>query len=215
VGVWGYASSGSGAIKGVHGQSLSGSGYGVYSTGNFGASGTKAFRIDHPADPENKYLLHYCAEGPEAINFYRGTVTLDATGSATVELPSYFAAINTDPSYTLTAIGAPMPALFISRQIDAAALAEGAAAEPGRPIPLCSFDISGGVPGAKVSWRIEAARNDRWVRAHGTPVETLKDAAEAGTYQHPDLYGQPAARATSMIDETVMCARPYPPRYRP
>ena len=33
-------------------------------------SGVKAFRIDHPLDPENKYLLHYCAEGPEPLNVY-------------------------------------------------------------------------------------------------------------------------------------------------
>jgi hypothetical protein len=218
VGVWGYASnpSGGSTTKGVHGQNSSGAGYGVYSTGNLGASGLKTFRIDHPADPENRYLLHYSAESPEVINFYRGTVTLNATGAATIDLPPYFAAINADPSYTLTAIGAAMPALHVAREINPEALAGGAAVNPGEPIPACSFTIAGGAPNGRVCWRVEAVRNDRWVQAHGAPVESPKEAAERGTYQHPDLYGQPAERAASRLDEPVMArprpAAPTPPR---
>jgi hypothetical protein len=178
---------------GVIGQ---GPGYGVYSNGNMGANGTKPFRIDHPADPEHKYLLHYATESPEVINFYRGTVTLDQRGEATVDLPPYFSRINKDPSYQLTAVGAPMPALHISSKISADALAQGSAAAPADPAPLCSFTISGGFPGGEVCWRVEALRNDRWVQAHGAPVELNKEGAEDGTYQHPDLYNQPPERAT-------------------
>jgi hypothetical protein len=45
---------------GVEGQTFSlTNGYGVYSLGRLGASGPKSFRIDHPDDPESRYLLHY------------------------------------------------------------------------------------------------------------------------------------------------------------
>src|SRR6185369_2591920 len=74
--------------------------YGVFSNGNLSASGTKSFRMDHPSDPENKYLLHYCAEGPEPLNLYTGTVTTDAKGEAWVQLPAYCEAINKDFRYT-------------------------------------------------------------------------------------------------------------------
>ena len=46
------------------------------------------------------------------------------------------------------------------------------------------------------SWRVEAVRNDAWVKRHGAPVEVVKEGAEAGTYQHPELYGQPASKGT-------------------
>lgn len=51
----------------------------------------KSFVIDHPTDPE-RLLVHGCVEGPEAAVFYRGTVVLDGTDLAMVELPAYFAA---------------------------------------------------------------------------------------------------------------------------
>ena len=190
-GVYGLASAISGTIYGVAGQSYSPSGWGVYSWGNMGASGTKSFRIDHPDDPANKYLLHYAAESPEVINFYSGKATLDAAGEAVVELPHYFAKINKDPRYMLTAVGAPMPMLHVAEEINEAALSAGATAGPGVAAPICSFRIAGGAPGAKVCWRVEALRNDLWVRNRAEPVEVEKQDLERGTYQHPELYGQP------------------------
>jgi hypothetical protein len=190
-GVYGLATAAFGAAYGVYGQSDSSAAYGVWAQGNLGASGTKSFRIDHPDDPANKYLLHYAAESPEVINFYSETVTLDERGEAVVELPHYFAKINTRPRYQLTAVGAPMPMLHVAEEIDEAALIAGAAAGPGETTPICSFRIAGGKPGAKVSWRVEALRNDRWVQQRGAPVEIEKEGPEKGTYQHPELYGQP------------------------
>lgn len=195
AGIWGLSSATTGNSYGVLGEANSGSAWAVYALGYLGASGSKSFRIDHPADPANRYLLHYTAESPEVINFYRGTVALDAVGEAVVRLPAYFAAINKEPSYTLTAIGTPMPLLHVAEEIDQAGLETGAAAEPGDAVPACSFRIAGGVPGAKVSWRVEAVRNDRWVRRSGSPVEVEKIGTEKGTYQHPDLYGQPWEKA--------------------
>ena len=179
-----------------YGVAGSGSTYGVFSFGRTGASGTKSFRIDHPSDPANKYLYHYSAESDEVINFYSGKASLDEQGEAVITLPAYFAAINKDPRYTLTAVGAAMPMLHIAEEIDEDALASAAAAGPGEPVVACSFRIAGGAPGGKVSWRIDAVRNDRWVQRHGAPVETDKPRSERGAYQHPELYSLPEERAS-------------------
>lgn len=189
-GVYARANGGSGTIYGVYGSAnVTGDSYGVFADGELGASGTKSFRIDHPQDPENKYLLHYSAESPEVINFYSGKVTLDQQGAAVVELPAYFASINKDPRYTLTAVGAPMPNLHVAKEISEEALATGEQAGPGVAPPICSFRIAGGVPAGKVSWRVEALRNDLRVRLHGAPVEREKIGRERGKYQHPEYYG--------------------------
>lgn len=195
---------------GVYGSNTGSSGYGVYANGRSGATGTKSFRIDHPQDPEHRYLLHYSSEGPEALNVYRGEATLDEQGEAEIEMPRYFAAVNAKPTYQLTAMGASMPGLFVSEEISAQALAEGAAAEPGQTIPVCRFRVSGGVAGAKVCWVVQAARYDRWVQRHGAPVEEDKQGPEDGTYQHPELYGQPASR--SMDAGRIREPRPVPQR---
>ena len=90
---------------GVRGQaSTSTMGYGVYALGDSGASGLKSFRIDHPFDPENRYLLHYSSESPFPQNFYNGNVVTDHQGYAWVPLPDYFAAINTNFKYQLTVV---------------------------------------------------------------------------------------------------------------
>ncbi len=194
TGVHGFAAASSGVHYGVAGSSNGSAGWGVYSFGRLGAAGTKSFRIDHPDDPENRYLLHYSAESPEVINFYRGTATLDESGQALVELPSYFGKISKSPSYQLTAVGAPMPHLHIAVEIDSAALNAGARAAPGTRAPICSFRIAGGAPRGRVSWRVEAVRNDRFVAAYGAPVEVEKRDDERGRYQIPALYGHAPER---------------------
>lgn len=191
-GVYGRNSATSGTIYGVRGYaSTAAGGYAVYAAGDMGASGVKPFRIDHPQDPENKYLLHYSTESPEVLNAYSGTVTLDDRGEAVVELPAYFAAINKVPRYTLTAIGAPMPMLHIADKINNEALLAGERTVPGQPVPVCSFRIAGGAPGQEVSWEVKAVRNDLRMRRQGAPVEREKTGPERGKYQHPEYYGQP------------------------
>lgn len=180
-GVYGFAQANSGVNYGVAGATNSAAnGFGVFAFGRSGASGTKSFRIDHPLDPANKYLLHYSSESPEVTNFYSGTVTLDASGGATVTLPEYFGLINKDPRYSLTAIGSPMPMLHVAEEIGTSE-GEGAI---GR-----TFVVAGGTPGGKVSWRVEAVRSDAWVRAYGAPVEVEKTGADRGAYQNPELIG--------------------------
>jgi hypothetical protein len=184
IGVWG---SQDGSGWGVYGTSVSGigvygyasatSGYGVYSGGRFAATGTKSFQIDHPLSPETHYLNHFCTEGPEPMNAYSGVVTLDARGEAWVQLPDYFEAINRDPRYTLTPIGAAMPNLHVAVKIQ----------------NNC-FKIAGGAPGKEVSWEVKAIRNDLWVQRYGYQTEQEKEDAIKGKYLHPELYGQPKER---------------------
>jgi hypothetical protein len=174
-GVFGETTSTLSGTRGVLGKNATG-GFAVYADGNFGSNGLKLFEIDHPLDPENKYLRHYCTEGAEPLNAYSGNVTLDSAGRALVELPEWFEAVNRDVRYQLTAIGAPGPMLHIAREVE-----------------NNTFEIAGGTPGMRVSWRIEGVRNDAYARHYGTPVEVDKGEA-AGTYLRPELYGQPAER---------------------
>ncbi len=192
-GVYARNNATSGTIYGVRGYaSTAASGYAVYAAGDMGASGVKPFRIDHPIDPEHKYLLHYATESPEVLNAYSGKVILDEHGTAVVELPVYFASINKDPRYTLTAIGTAMPNLHVADEISETALTAGEQAGPGEAPPTCSFRIAGGLPQGKVSWRVEAVRNDLRMRLHGAPVEREKSGLERGKYQHPEYYGLPS-----------------------
>jgi hypothetical protein len=177
TGVFGFATATSGYNAGVRGQSQSPNGYGVYSHGRFVATGTKSFQIDHPLRPETHYLNHFCAEGPEPYNLYRGTVTLDANGEAWVQLPAYFEAINRDATITLTPVGAPMPNLHVAVEVQGN-----------------RFKIAGGVPGKKVSWEVKAVRNDLWVQRYGFQTEQEKEDDIKGKYLHPELYGQPKER---------------------
>ena len=49
--------------------------------------GAGAFRIDHPLDPQRKYLQHSFVESPDMKNVYDGVVRTDRRGLATVRLP--------------------------------------------------------------------------------------------------------------------------------
>jgi hypothetical protein len=183
-GVMGVANSTTGTNYGVFGISDSMAGYGVYAGGRFAASGTKSFQIDHPLRPETHYLNHFCAEGPEPYNIYRGSVTLDTRGEAWVQLPDYFEAINRDPTITLTPVGVAMPNLYIAAEIQGN-----------------RFKIAGGLPGKKVYWRVEAVRNDPWVQRYGYQTEQEKEEDLRGKYLHPELYGQPRAKRIHVLPE--------------
>jgi hypothetical protein len=169
-----FASGNTGA--GVVGNCPS-TGWALYALGNSGASGTKAFRIDHPSDPENKYLLHYSAEGPEPQNVYNGVVTTDNQGKAWVTLPHYFADINKNPRYQLTVIDDSEGPGFVQVKV-------------ARKIQGNRFMIMTSAPNVEVSWEVTAKRNDRWMQEYGAPVEQDKPQSERGTYQHPEMYGQ-------------------------
>jgi hypothetical protein len=135
-------------------------------------AGTKDFRIDHPTDPANKYLLHASVESSEMMNIYTGNAMLDGRGVAVVQLPAWFEAVNGDFRYQLTSIGAPGPGLYIAQEISGN-----------------RFMIAGGSAGTKVSWQVTAVRHDAYAKAYPLIVEQEKSARERGYYVHPELYG--------------------------
>ena len=49
----------------------------------------KTFVIPHPIEPETKYLVHACLEGPEAGVYYRGKGEITNGKSVKIELPNY------------------------------------------------------------------------------------------------------------------------------
>jgi hypothetical protein len=175
-GVYGVATASSGINYGVFGATASPSGWGVYSQGRFAATGTKSFQIDHPLYPETHFLNHFCTEGPEPYNTYRGNVVTDENGYATIALPAYFDSINRDPTYHLTVID----------NSDDFVLAKVV-----REIQHNEFVIRTSKPYVKVSWEVKAIRNDRWVQKYGYQTEQEKPQEYQGKYIHPELYGKP------------------------
>jgi len=152
-----------------------GGGYALYGVGNFGASGNKSFRIDHPQDPENKYLLHYSMEGPDVLNVYTGNIKTDARGYATITLPDYFAEINRDPRYNLTVIDDGDDFVMVKVV---------------RKVVNNQFVIRTSKPKVEVSWEVKGVRNDRFNQRFGAPVVVDKPDEEKGKYQIPELYGK-------------------------
>jgi hypothetical protein len=144
----------------------------VVVTGDFSVnSGNKNFILDHPLDPANKILAHNAVESPDHVTYYHGTVQLDANGQATVSLPSYFEALNTDCHYQLTCIGA-FAQVYVAAEI-----------------ANNQFAIAGGQPGMKVSWQVSAKRNDPWASDHPYQAEQAKDPEDQGRYYYPEGYG--------------------------
>ncbi len=136
--------------------------------------GSGSFKIDHPTEPENKYLYHSFVESPDMMNVYNGNVILNDKGEACIQLPEWFESLNRDFRYQLTAVGAPGPNLFIAEKISSN-----------------KFKIGGGNPGMEVSWQVTGIRKDPYANAHRITVEEEKLASEKGYYLHPEAYGQP------------------------
>ena len=134
-------------------------------------AGMKTFRIDHPLDPENKYLCHSTVESPDVMNIYNGNVTTDTGGHATVVLPDYFEALNRDFRYQLTVIGKLAQATIASE------------------IENNRFTIKTDQPDVKISWQVTGIRQDALAEAFSPCVEEEKSETERGSFLHPDHYG--------------------------
>ncbi|MFK7885060.1 MAG: hypothetical protein AB8F26_12865 [Phycisphaerales bacterium] len=179
-GVRGTAQSGSSASTGIgiYGSAVgAGTNWAGFFQGDVHVLGTLSkssgsFKIDHPLEPETKYLSHSFVESPDMMNIYNGVITLDNNGNASVELPHYFEALNRTFRYQLTAIGTPMPNLYISSEVSAN-----------------SFAIAGGKPHARVSWEITGVRQDPSSLANPIIIEQDKPAHHHGKYLDPAAYG--------------------------
>jgi len=179
-GLYGDGNGGTTRNVSIYGAGASGTGtnWSGYFNGDIDVIGTVVkssdeVKIDHPSDPKNKYLSHTSISSDQMSNIYHGNAILDSEGKATVIMQSWVEDANTDFRYQLTAIGAPGPNLFISKELSNS-----------------SFEISGGSPNMKVSWHVTGIRNDNYAKANPVIVETDKKADEKGYYLHPEAYGQ-------------------------
>ncbi len=172
-GVYGFAS---GATTNYAGY-FSGN---VQITGSI-AKGSGTFKIDHPTDPENKYLYHSFVESPDMMNIYNGNITTDANGYATVKLPAYFDALNKDFRYQLTVIGTFAQAI-VSQEIS-----------------NDQFVVQTNVPHVKVSWQVTGVRQDKYANAHRVQAEVEKEPEFKGRYLHAAEWGQPANKSIDAV----------------
>ncbi|MCB9355251.1 MAG: hypothetical protein H6575_11850 [Lewinellaceae bacterium] len=137
------------------------------------SSNVKNFLIDHPLDPANKFLVHTSVESPDMKNIYDGVVQTGPDGLATVQLPSYFDALNMDFRYQLTVIGQFAQAIIYEK------------------IENNRFVIRTDKPDVEVSWQVTGIRKDPWAEANRTVVEPEKSPGEKGLYVNPEIYDQP------------------------
>ncbi|MCC7434923.1 MAG: hypothetical protein IT363_09585 [Methanoregulaceae archaeon] len=135
-----------------------------------------AFLIDHPLDPENKYLTHSFVESPDMKNIYDGTVVTDAQGVAMVEMPEWFDALNKDFRYQLTVIGQFAQAI-VAKEIE-----------------NNIFVIRTDKPNVKVSWQVTGIRKDPYAEKNRLEVETYKPKEFRGKFIYPAGYGEPNSK---------------------
>ena len=138
--------------------------------------GAGAFKIDHPLDPANKYLVHSFVESPDMMNIYNGNIVTDANGKAIVPLPDYFEALNMEFRYQLTVMGQFAQAI-VSNEISGN-----------------KFEIMTDKPNVKVSWQVTGVRHDAYANAHRIPNSIAKEPKNVGKYIHPELYNQPITK---------------------
>lgn len=180
---WNYAvygsATGSGTNYGVYGSAFGGTTYWAgYFSGNVNVTGTiskggGSFKIDHPLDPQNKYLYHSFVESPDMMNIYNGNVITDASGYAIVTLPDWFEALNKDFRYQLTVIGDFAQAIIAQK------------------IQNNQFTIRTDKPNVEVSWQVTGIRKDPFAEKNRIPVEEYKQGDDRGKYLYPEAYGQP------------------------
>ena len=207
-GGWGINSSGGVGVRaaGGHGFGTGKSGgIGIVADGGFGVDGASrglagrfngdvlvtgtlsksggSFKIDHPLDPENKYLSHSFVESPDMMNIYNGNITTDHNGLAVVELPDYFEALNRDFRYQLTVIG----------QFAQAIVAE--------KVKGNRFAIQTDTPGVEVSWQVTGIRQDAWANKNRIKNEEIKSEGERGFYLHPEAFGKEKERSVEWANQ--------------
>ncbi|MDC1204934.1 hypothetical protein N8085_06030, partial [Salibacteraceae bacterium] len=141
------------------------------------SKGSGTFKIDHPLDPENKYLVHSFVESPDMMNVYNGNATTDANGIAIIELPQYIEASNKDFRYQLTPIG-KFAQCIVKEEVKGD-----------------KFIIQTDKPNVKVSWQVTGIRNDPYAKQNRVIAEEEKSPRDKGSYLHPEVYGLDKSRS--------------------
>jgi hypothetical protein len=183
-GLYGNASNGT-INYGVYGSNT-GAGYAGYFSGNVSitgsiSKGSGTFMIDHPLDPENKYLFHSFVESPDMMNIYNGNIVTDANGNASITLPDYFEALNKDFRYQLTVIGEFAQAIISEKIKDN------------------HFSIKTDKPGIEVSWQVTGVRHDKYADQHRVVPEVEKEPMLKGFYLHAAEWGMPAEKSFDSV----------------
>ncbi|NND63918.1 MAG: hypothetical protein HKN48_12080 [Flavobacteriaceae bacterium] len=124
------------------------------------SAAAKAFKIDHPLDPDNKYLVHNSIESNERVNIYSGNVSTNKEGFATIELPNYMSALNTDFKYQLTIVDKSFAQAVVWEPLNANSN---------------TFVIKTNEPNIKVSWQLTGTRQDTWALENPMQVEVEKN----------------------------------------
>jgi hypothetical protein len=135
------------------------------------SKGSGTFKIDHPQDPENKFLYHSFVESPDMMNVYNGNITTETNGEAVVTLPEYFESLNKDFRYQLTVIGDFAQAIVYKK------------------IANNKFVIKTDKPNIEVSWQVTGIRKDPFAEKNRVVPEVMKSSDEKGKYLHPEAYG--------------------------
>jgi hypothetical protein len=197
-GVYGIGASTNGLNYGVYGRSNSAAGFGVlgeasvatayagYFEGRVHVNGILSksaglFRIDHPLDPENKFLNHSFVESPDMMNLYNGNVTTDEDGYATVRLPDWLEALNRDFRYQLTVLDEDDATVFVQVKVV-------------KKVAGNRFTIRTSAPRVEVSWQVTGVRKDPFAEKHRPQVEEPKPDGQRGKYLNPVEWGVPKER---------------------
>ncbi len=113
------------------------------------------------------------------MNVYSGNVTTDGDGYATVFMPDYFEALNSDFRYQLTVMGEFSQAI-VSEEISGN-----------------QFVIRTDKPGGKVTWQVTGVRQDVSAMANRLAVEIDKPEKERGAYLDPRAFGYTVEQGVS------------------
>lgn len=166
---------------GIRGTASNSNAYAGYFSGKVHVAGTLSktagtFKIDHPQDPANKYLVHSFVESPDMMNIYNGNIVTDANGKSIVTLPSYFEAENISFKYQLTVIGQFAQAI-VSKEV-----------------ANNQFEIMTDKPNVKVSWQVTGVRNDVFAQQNRYVDVVEKEEENKGYYVYPQGYGMPLSK---------------------
>ncbi|MCP9768894.1 hypothetical protein EGI22_13310 [Lacihabitans sp. LS3-19] len=188
-GLYGFADGGSinYAVYGSLGEAAGSSDFAGYFAGNVHVAGVLSkssgtFKIDHPLDPENKTLSHSFVESPEMMNIYNGNIVTDQNGNATIQLPSYFEALNENFRYQLTAIGQFAQAIVSEK------------------IKGNIFKIKTDKPNVEISWMVTGTRKDTFAKQNPIIVEEEKTSKNKGKYLNPKSFGKTKKEGMFEVD---------------
>ncbi len=148
------------------------------------SKGGGTFQIDHPLDPENKYLYHSFVESPEMLNIYSGRIITDNSGIAVVKLPGYFTALNKDVQYNLTVVGTFAQAI-VWEEVNSDN----------------EFVIKTDKPNVTVCYLITGVRKDPWANKYRVVPEVEKEPHNKGKYLYPEVYDLPENKRIGYEEE--------------